>query len=79
MVDGFKFQSPRCRHYFLTHYHADHTIGAAILSIFHSTSVLPCCMHHIEAASAGQCASLPSCYHLLLVVLSTHSEVITVC
>ena len=31
MVDGFKFQSPRCRHYFLTHYHADHTIGASKL------------------------------------------------
>ena len=28
MVDGFRFQSPKCRHYFLTHYHADHTTGA---------------------------------------------------
>ncbi len=28
MVDGFAFQSSKCAHYFLTHYHADHTIGA---------------------------------------------------
>lgn len=27
IVDGFNFQSPRCRHYFLTHAHSDHTTG----------------------------------------------------
>lgn len=27
IVDGFAFQSPRCRHYFLTHMHSDHTVG----------------------------------------------------
>lgn len=27
IVDGFKFPSGKCRHYFLTHAHADHTIG----------------------------------------------------
>ncbi|KAK9918001.1 hypothetical protein WJX75_000449 [Coccomyxa subellipsoidea] len=27
MVDGFRFQSPRCKHYWLTHYHSDHTTG----------------------------------------------------
>ena len=27
IVDGFKFQSPNCIHYFLTHAHSDHTIG----------------------------------------------------
>ncbi|KAK9806253.1 hypothetical protein WJX72_007365 [[Myrmecia] bisecta] len=27
MVDGFNFQSPRCRSYFLTHFHSDHTTG----------------------------------------------------
>ncbi|GAQ83770.1 putative DNA repair metallo-beta-lactamase family protein [Klebsormidium nitens] len=27
MVDGFKFQNLRCRRYFLTHFHSDHTIG----------------------------------------------------
>ncbi len=27
MVDGFAFASPRCQHYFLTHFHSDHTIG----------------------------------------------------
>ena len=27
LVDGFGFQSPRCRHYFLTHAHSDHTTG----------------------------------------------------
>lgn len=27
LVDGFAFQSPRCRHNFLTHYHSDHTVG----------------------------------------------------
>jgi hypothetical protein len=29
LVDGFRFQSPRCSSYFLTHYHGDHTCGAA--------------------------------------------------
>lgn len=29
IVDGFKFQSKACRHYFLSHYHSDHTIGDA--------------------------------------------------
>ena len=46
MVDGFKFQSPRCRHYFLTHYHADHTIGAFNLQTLHAgiapASYVPC-------------------------------------
>ncbi|KXZ47402.1 hypothetical protein GPECTOR_35g840 [Gonium pectorale] len=27
IVDGFAFQSPKCRHYFLTHFHSDHTVG----------------------------------------------------
>lgn len=27
MVDGFRFQNERCRHYFLTHSHGDHTTG----------------------------------------------------
>eukprot|EP01023_Acetabularia_acetabulum_P027393 TRINITY_DN2594_c0_g1_i12.p1 TRINITY_DN2594_c0_g1~~TRINITY_DN2594_c0_g1_i12.p1 ORF type:complete len:497 (-),score=25.10 TRINITY_DN2594_c0_g1_i12:333-1667(-) len=27
LVDGFQFQCTRCKHYFLTHYHSDHTIG----------------------------------------------------
>ncbi|PNH05209.1 DNA cross-link repair 1 protein [Tetrabaena socialis] len=27
LVDGFKFKTPRCAHYFLTHFHSDHTIG----------------------------------------------------
>ncbi len=27
MVDGFRFQNPRCTKYFLTHFHADHTTG----------------------------------------------------
>lgn len=27
IVDGFRFQSPTCRHYFLTHAHSDHTTG----------------------------------------------------
>lgn len=27
MVDGFRFQNGRCRHYFLTHAHGDHTTG----------------------------------------------------
>lgn len=27
MVDGFEFQNANCTHYFLTHYHSDHTIG----------------------------------------------------
>ncbi len=27
LVDGFEYCSPRCSHYFLTHCHADHTIG----------------------------------------------------
>lgn len=27
MVDGFQFANPRCVHYFLTHFHSDHTIG----------------------------------------------------
>jgi len=29
LVDGFRFQSPRCSSHFLTHYHGDHTCGAA--------------------------------------------------
>jgi ribonuclease BN (tRNA processing enzyme) len=31
IVDGFKYQSPACKHYFLSHYHSDHTIGVLIL------------------------------------------------
>jgi Cft2 family RNA processing exonuclease len=27
LVDGFRFPSPECKHYFLTHAHADHTTG----------------------------------------------------
>ncbi|GLC45044.1 hypothetical protein PLESTM_001680700 [Pleodorina starrii] len=27
LVDGFAFKSPRCSHYFLTHFHSDHTVG----------------------------------------------------
>ncbi|KAF5826937.1 hypothetical protein DUNSADRAFT_1711 [Dunaliella salina] len=27
IVDGFNFQTPSCRTYFLTHYHSDHTTG----------------------------------------------------
>jgi hypothetical protein len=27
LVDGFKFPSPHCRAYFLTHCHSDHTVG----------------------------------------------------
>ena len=27
LVDGFRFQTPACRHYFLTHAHSDHTTG----------------------------------------------------
>jgi DNA cross-link repair 1A protein len=27
IVDGFRFQSPRCAAYFLTHFHSDHTTG----------------------------------------------------
>ena len=27
IVDGFNFQNPNCRHYFLSHYHSDHTTG----------------------------------------------------
>jgi len=27
LVDGFAFKNPRCRSYFLTHFHSDHTIG----------------------------------------------------
>lgn len=27
MVDGFRFQTGRCKHYFLTHAHGDHTTG----------------------------------------------------
>ncbi|GAB4818508.1 hypothetical protein N2152v2_005554 [Parachlorella kessleri] len=27
IVDGFRFQSAECRHYFLTHAHSDHTTG----------------------------------------------------
>ncbi|CAL8471261.1 g10803 [Coccomyxa elongata] len=27
IVDGFRFQTPRCKHYWLSHYHSDHTIG----------------------------------------------------
>ena len=27
MVDGFRFQSPRCQVYLLTHFHSDHTTG----------------------------------------------------
>ncbi len=27
LVDGFAFKHPRCRHYFLTHAHSDHTVG----------------------------------------------------
>lgn len=27
IVDGFRFPSSQCRHYFLTHAHADHTTG----------------------------------------------------
>eukprot|EP00198_Chlamydomonas_reinhardtii_P013635 XP_001702972.1 predicted protein [Chlamydomonas reinhardtii] len=27
IVDGFAFTSPKCKHYFLTHAHSDHTIG----------------------------------------------------
>lgn len=30
LVDGFRFQSPRCSSHFLTHYHGDHTCGAAL-------------------------------------------------
>mgnify|MGYP002633383670 CR=1 FL=1 len=29
LVDGFRFQSPEFRTYFLTHAHSDHTTGAA--------------------------------------------------
>lgn len=27
MVDGFAFTNAKCSHYFLTHYHSDHTVG----------------------------------------------------
>lgn len=27
MVDGFRFQSPACKSYLLTHFHSDHTTG----------------------------------------------------
>lgn len=27
LVDGFAFKHPRCRYYFLTHAHSDHTVG----------------------------------------------------
>ena len=27
IVDGFNFVRPECAHYFLTHYHGDHTTG----------------------------------------------------
>ncbi|EFJ50929.1 hypothetical protein VOLCADRAFT_120549, partial [Volvox carteri f. nagariensis] len=27
LVDGFAFKNPRCSHYFLTHFHSDHTVG----------------------------------------------------
>jgi L-ascorbate metabolism protein UlaG (beta-lactamase superfamily) len=40
MVDGFKFQSPKCKHYFLTHYHADHTIGASQQLLHNITNTL---------------------------------------
>lgn len=30
IVDGFKFQTPKCRHYWLTHSHSDHTIGVQL-------------------------------------------------
>ena len=33
MVDGFAFQSSKCAHYFLTHYHSDHTIGAVRMGV----------------------------------------------
>ena len=28
LVDGFRFQSPRCSSYFLSHMHGDHYCGA---------------------------------------------------
>ena len=28
MVDGFNFQNPKCKNYFLTHFHSDHTTGS---------------------------------------------------
>ena len=34
MVDGFNFQNPRCRSYFLTHFHSDHTTGAGTVRCF---------------------------------------------
>lgn len=27
IVDGFRFQSPKCQCYLLTHFHSDHTTG----------------------------------------------------
>jgi len=27
IVDGFNFVDPKCKHYFLTHFHSDHTTG----------------------------------------------------
>ena len=41
MVDGFNFQNARCKNYFLTHFHSDHTTGEmwCLQSVFVLTAI----------------------------------------
>ncbi len=64
LVDGFRFQSPRCSSYFLTHYHGDHTCGAAaplaaMLPAAGACLRLPCRPPATGAAQAWRGASGP--------------------
>ena len=47
IVDGFRFQSPKCQCYFLTHAHSDHTCG--LTKVRSSPACFPVCR--------GQCST----------------------
>ena len=58
IVDGFKFQTPKCRHYWLTHSHSDHTIGMHRLPIL----AFPTCIHQHGCRREGPARSQLFCF-----------------
>ena len=70
MVDGFNFQNARCKNYFLTHFHSDHTTGmssseAAVAALHQMTFILYLCRQPSK-----------SCHRSVLDLLLFHQDVI---
>ena len=76
LVDGFRFQSPRCSSYFLTHMHGDHYCGAQtclpqVVGFVHAVAVTTALAitakrrsvaTAVVACGPQTCAQLPSWY-----------------